>query len=375
MKVLFIAPLPPPTHGQSLASEVLLKRIRQNHEVRVVDMAKKKRPTNIFHHLRRALEVLTFFVKALVRKTGTDLIYFTISESVAGNLKDIVIYSICFWRLDTMYIHMLGGAGMKSILEKRPLISRINRFFVSRVRGVIVEGKAQAATFAKLIRTDKIHIVPNFAEDFLFVEEPAVRAKFREVGHRLKILYLSNLINGKGYLELADAYASLPSELRDRIQITFVGGFQSGRHESDFMQKIRNFAGLHYYGKFAAGEQKKSLYMQSHIFCLPTYYPYEGQPISILEAYATGCAVITTYHSGIPDVFADGVNGYAVEKKSAESIAGVIRRIIADPQALVDIGVRNRHIAYNRFRTSIYGDSLTKVLGLNSKQDPTRLPN
>jgi glycosyltransferase involved in cell wall biosynthesis len=51
------------------------------------------------------------------------------------------------------------------------------------------------------------------------------------------------------------------------------------------------------------GPGKKNLFSEAHIFCLPTYYPYEGQPIAILEAFASGCVVITTNHSGISDFF------------------------------------------------------------------------
>jgi len=42
--------------------------------------------------------------------------------------------------------------------------------------------------------------------------------------------------------------------------------------------------------------------LRNYIFCLPTYYPNEGQPISILEAMANGCAIVTTDHGGIKDV-------------------------------------------------------------------------
>lgn len=364
MKILFIAPLPPPTHGQSLASEVLYKKLLAENEVRVVDMAKRKRPVNWRDRVNRSLEVMGFFVQAFYKKSGVDLVYFTISESKGGNIKDIFIYIICFGKLKKTFIHMLGGAGMKSILEKQGILYRLNKFFVSRMKGVIVEGKAQAITFSQLIEKEKIHIIPNFAEDFLFVSEEEVAAKF-VVREPIKILFLSNLIFGKGHHELADAYLSLDDEAKQKIKIVFVGGFQSEDYQKDFFKKIEGQHNLVYYGKFVSGEAKKALYMDSHIFCLPTYYPYEGQPISILEAYATGCAVITTYHSGIPEVFSDGVNGYVVEKKSIPSLKGVIEHIVQNNDELLGIAITNRNTAYTRYRTSIYGTSVMKVLGLS----------
>ncbi|HUL74549.1 MAG TPA: glycosyltransferase family 4 protein [Vicinamibacterales bacterium] len=360
MKVLFIAPLPPPTHGQSLASDVLYQRLRQGNDVRVVNMA--ERPArHLWDRLRRVATVLSFMAGVLRKKRGVDVIYLTISESLLGNLKDLCIYVLCLGRLDRMFIHLLGGAGIRRILEGRGLRYRLNRFFISRLAGVIVEGPTQAAIFAGLIDEDKIHVIPNFAEDFLFVTEQEVRQKFDDT-RVLRILFLSNLYHGKGHHELVEAYLRLPSDLRQRMSIAFVGGFESSRLREEFLRRIDGQAGLFYRGTFIGGLDKKELYGQTHVFCLPTYYPYEGQPISILEAYATGCAVITTAHSGIPDVFRDGVNGYVVQAQSSEAIRQVLEKIARDPRPLVTMALTNRDMASERFRTETYQSSLTRIL-------------
>ena len=163
---------------------------------------------------------------------------------------------------------MLGGAGMKAILEKKGILYKLNKFFVSKVAGVIVEGEIQALTFSQLISRTNIHVVPNFAEDFLFVSEREVNEKFLRQ-NPLKVLFLSNMIFGKGHIELADAYLSLSEELKSKLQITFVGGFQSENHQSDFFKKIEPEKGLIYHGKFVSGESKRALYCESHIFSLP----------------------------------------------------------------------------------------------------------
>ena len=113
---------------------------------------------------------------------------------------------------------------------------------------------------------------------------------------------------------------------------------------------------------FIAGEAKKALYGETHVFCLPTYYPYEGQPISILEAYATGCVVVTTRHSGIPEVFADGVNGYAVDTRSAESIRVALERMLGRPERLVDVALTNRRVAGDAYTARVYKSALSQIL-------------
>jgi glycosyltransferase involved in cell wall biosynthesis len=360
MRILFIAPLPPPTHGQSLASDVLYQALRERHDVRVVNMAGRA-ARHIWDRIGRAGAVLSFLGGVARNKRGADVIYLSISESRLGNLKDLCIYALCFGALDRMFIHLLGGAGMTRILERRGVQSWLNRFFIRRLRGVIVEGRIQASIFAPTIARDRIHVRPNFAEDFLFFTEQEVRDKFAGAG-ALNVLFLSNLYGGKGHNELVDGYLSLPREIRDRFRVAFVGGFESPRLRAEFLRRIDGEIGLSYLGTFIGGSEKRALYGKSQVFCLPTYYPYEGQPISILEAYATGCVVVTTEHSGIPEVFADGVNGFAVETRSAESVRHAFEKIARDPQRLLEVALANRHVAHERYRTRAYLSALTGLL-------------
>lgn len=360
MKIIFIAPLPPPITGNSLAAKVFFDELEKSHKVEVINLNKDSFKSGI-SSFGRIITILRILIKVWHDKNDADIIYFTISESLAGNIKDLLIYLICFKKLKQMIIHMLGGAGMKSILEKRGIQYRLNKFFVSRLGGIIVEGQVQADTFSELLPHEKIHVVNNFAEDFLFVSEEEITEKFTNM-YPLKILFLSNLLYGKGHNELVDAYLGLTDVMKEKVKIIFVGGFEADKHKKEFFKRIDGHKGLFYYGKFVSGNEKKALYCESHIFCLPTYYPYEGQPISILEAYATGCVVITTKHSGIPNVFCHGVNGFEVEKKSANSIKMVIEQIIQKHEDLLPMALANRNIAYAKYRTAIFSASLVEII-------------
>jgi glycosyltransferase involved in cell wall biosynthesis len=103
------------------------------------------------------------------------------------------------------------------------------------------------------------------------------------------------------------------------------------------------------------------LLADAHILCLPTYY-YEGQPIAILEAYATGCVVITTNHGGIPDIFEPGRNGFYVEKRSAKSIADIIETLLVQNGQLEQIAIRNNAIARNLYNKSRCLASLISII-------------
>ena len=89
---------------------------------------------------------------------------------------------------------------------------------------------------------------------------------------------------------------------------------------------------------------------------------FEGQPISILEAYASGCVVVTTGQRGILDVFGDGINGFEVVAGSAESIASTLGRLPVDIDRLRQMAVANRRTAGERYRTKTYTATLTRIL-------------
>jgi len=360
MKILFIAPLPPPITGHSLASQALLEEIKKYHSGEVINYNKGTLKQG-FTSFKRALEVIKLLYDIRIKSKNVDLIYLTISQTLAGNIKDLLIYSLCFKKLPKMIIHLHGGGIRKLIFEKYRILGALNKFFISRLGGVIVLGKSLAPIFKGMISEDKIHIVPNFAEGYLFLSEDKIIEKFKSIAP-LRILFLSNLIPGKGHEELFEAYKSLSRDLQKLIKIDFAGDFESESQRRNFLNKIKDFEAIEYHG-VVYGEEKKKLFAKAHIFCLPTYYSYyEGQPISILEAYASGCVVITTNHGGICDIFEDGENGFYVEKRSSNSIKITLEKILEKKEILLEIALRNRRLAEEKYTRSNYIASLTRIL-------------
>ncbi|HXH99845.1 MAG TPA: glycosyltransferase family 4 protein [Sphingobacteriaceae bacterium] len=359
MKILFIAPIPPPINGQSKASLVLLEALNSKHQVDVVNLSKSTLKNGALS-VTRISEILSNIRRIYGKQNNQDIIYISLAESFAGNIRDIVFYCLSRKNLSRTFIHMLGGAGMKEILGGTGIMQKINAHFMKKMAGVIVEGPVNFETFKTVFPEDRIHIVPNFAEDFLFVSEREINDKFDNLSV-INVLYLSNLIPGKGYDELADAFILLELDEKTQLNITFVGGFENVESERAFLNKIKPLPQLKYLGKFIDGQQKRELYCESHVFCLPTYYPFEGQPISILEAYATGCAVITSDHSGIPFIFKDQQNGFLVEKKSIISLKKALLKLISRKDDLKRIAKFNRIESFKKYRTEIFQNTIIEI--------------
>lgn len=359
MTILFIGPLPEPVTGQSLACRVLLDELSNRHQIALVDLSKKEFVQGI-SSAARVKEVLGMLRGIWQRRRGADAIYLTVSQSLAGNAKDLVIYALCYRKLHRMVVHLHGGAGMRDIMHGSRGLRALNRFFLKQVGGAIVLGDSHREVYRGIVPDERIHIVPNFAEDSLFTTIERIDAKF----HRpdtLRVLFLSNLLPGKGHEELVDAFMSLDERSRTSMRVDLAGGFESEHQKAQFLARVAGDDRVRYHG-VVAGERKRALLDQAHVFCLPTYYPYEGQPISLLEAFASGCAVITTDHSGIPDVFRDGVNGLQVRKRSVADLRQALARAVVEPESLRQMARTNLMTALATYRTSGYQRSVVQII-------------
>jgi glycosyltransferase involved in cell wall biosynthesis len=164
----------------------------------------------------------------------------------------------------------------------------------------------------------------------------------------------------KGYDVLASAYLALPFAVQQRMRISFAGKFDSAQLQQRFEEKIADVAGLTYHG-LVDQPTKAALFAEAHVFCLPTAFR-EGQPLSILEAYASGCAVITTGQPGILDIFTPGVHGWVVEPQSVDSTSDALKAVLAADDELLPMALRSRAEAEVRFRTRRFAEAVQAVL-------------
>jgi glycosyltransferase involved in cell wall biosynthesis len=67
---------------------------------------------------------------------------------------------------------------------------------------------------------------------------------------------------------------------------------------------------------------------------------FEGLPIALLEAMASGVPPVVTRVGGIPEVVTDGDDGVLVEAGDAGSLATALGKVLADPGLRADLGVR-----------------------------------
>jgi glycosyltransferase involved in cell wall biosynthesis len=362
MKVLFIAPIPPPVTGHSLVSEVLKVGVERDHEIVLVNLSKSGHTEGLGYFIR-FFEIASVLREVNSKKKGVDVVYFTISESFLGNSKDLLIYIAIFSLLPRTYIHLHGGSIKRLLWEKCRFIYLVNKFFIKRLAGVFITGESHRQIFYDILPRKKIHIVPNFALDSLIITSDRIVDKFNR-SETLRIVFVSGMKKLKGYEELLIAYIKLSDSYREKVAIDFAGSFETDELREKFESAIIPYMNIKYHGSIN-GIEKQELFAKAHVFCLPTMF-FEGQPVSILEAYASGCIVLTTGQSGILDIFVPGVNGYEIDRQDLSgSISNLIIKILGSTvNENLSIAITNSNLAKTQYKVETFCSTLKSKMGL-----------
>nr|MDO8117012.1 glycosyltransferase [Candidatus Sigynarchaeota archaeon] len=75
----------------------------------------------------------------------------------------------------------------------------------------------------------------------------------------------------------------------------------------------------------------------------------EGTPTVLMEAQAMQLPVVTTRHSGIPEVVHDGVSGLLVAEKDVDGIVHALNELIHSPERRAIMGAQGRAIVKSEF--------------------------
>lgn len=315
-KICFIAQFPPPMHGLSKAVETLYNS-NLNSEID---------PHGEFEFEKVDITNNKNFIKNILKisHSKADLFYFTISQTKGGNLRDLVIFKLLELQHKKCLIHLHGGYYRQLVDNDMAGWQRkANYKAIKKLSGAIVLSKSLKKIFEGMIDEDKIFVVENCVDDQYLLTDQEIAEKLNALENEkvLHVLWLSNFIRSKGYpfvLEMAKAEKERVGAGGEmRFHFDFAGKFFEDSEKEYFESYIKENRLEEYvtYHGVVGGEKKRELLKKCYIFALPTRYPNEGQPISILEAMGNGMFIITTDHAGIPDIVEDGVNGFVMNKE------------------------------------------------------------
>lgn len=357
-RILIIGPLPLPTTGVSLANQVVYDELKKSSQfkVSVVNTSfssfDEKLGAISFKKLWFYLKLQIYFIKVF----RNDIIYITPGQTFFGVVKyALYILSATLSRKQILQ-HIHGNFLGKQYHLLSGIKKKIFYFLMSQTDKGIVLSKSLRPNFEPFIESKNIYELKNFVIDELFFEDNVIKQKnFTD----LRIVYLSNLMAEKGIFDLLESLLQL--EKKSIPYSAKIAGNIALENQEKAQQLFAQLSNTEYIGAVGK-EQKTELFKWSNVFVLPTYYTMEGQPISILEAMATGNTVFTTPHAGIPDVFKNGVNGFYVNSQDPDSITKQLEYIVAHQDELVKIAAYNVKEARASYRVSTFVHNLENII-------------
>lgn len=181
------------------------------------------------------------------------------------------------------------------------------------------------------------------------VTVPEILPAMRENARNL--LFLGRLREKKGVFDLIRA---VPEIHRQCPGLRFILAGDEGAVEVRNLAATLGVEDLIDLPGWVDGAAKEHLLRDADIFVLPSYF--EGLPVGILEAMATGIPIVSTPVGGIPDMVADGKQALLVPPGDAQALAYAIISLGRDP----GLRERLREAAFFKVSSSY---AMAKVVG------------
>ena len=367
-------------NGHSMMFQLFVDKLAERKiETVVVDFGKSldpnfssKRVSGKFSFTKLADNFLLIFkfLNVLILHPHTP-VYITTSQSKVGFIRDFIFINLAKLLGRKVVAHQFGANYEKFYAGQSVSLQHKIKSTLAKADRIIVEGDFTKKQFSFLENYEsKVISIPNGLPEK--IDSAAISPKALTSDQPVQLLYLSNLIESKGYWDVLEAINILVNREGKNIKAIFSGKFledvddklYSSSDEArkaffEYIKKNNLETNIDYFDGLYAND-KKEAFKKSHFFILPSYYINEGQPVSVVEALAYGCIPIVTEYRLIPDMV-NRSNGFFVPKKSPEDIVTVVLCMFNDKGSYKERSAAGIQFYKDNFTAEKYID---KILAL-----------
>lgn len=176
-----------------------------------------------------------------------------------------------------------------------------------------------------------------------------------------EFLLIARLLGNKGIREYANAARSIKA-LSPSVRFHLIGWFDgnpAGLDKSEIDGWVKEGL-LEFHGEV---EDVRPWLRRCSVYVLPSYR--EGTPRTVLEAMATGRAIITTDVPGCRQTVVDGHNGYLVKARDTGSLAEAMKKFVEEPELAVQMGYESRKIVKQKYDAQMVSQQMLQLMRLN----------
>lgn len=265
------------------------------------------------------------------------------------------------WESDSWYAQARRG--------RRRLLSKLAwqpiKFYL-RVRGLLPVGhldlshvqfastylKRAAIELDKPVRDAEVIRWGIDTEKFTYGEVPRARGR---------LLYVGQVASHKGAHTAVEALKVIIEQGRHQsTTLTIVGGPDYGGRIHSLVSSLGLEQNVRFTGLIARAELP-AIYRRHDVFVFPSIWE-EPFSIALLEALASGLAVVATLTGGSPEILESEVNALTFMKEDASGCAAQVLRLFDDPELFERIRQNGRRTVEDRFRFSSMVDEIERSL-------------
>jgi hypothetical protein len=248
---------------------------------------------------------------------------------------------------------------------KESKLSKLFLRFLHTAKYVTILGDKQFEALEKMgLEKKKIQIVRNTFD----LNQKLINDSNKKDNESTNLLHLSLLIESKGFPEYLESLI-IVSKVRPDLKINailcgptsftsycvrFININTKSAWIDSKIKEINNSNNINiHWIKGASGIAKQKLFSTADVFVFPTQFPVEAQPLVLIEAMASSCAIITSDIGEIPSTV-DEKCAVILNEINSELVAAEIIKLCDNKTIIVEMGEQGIERVNEKFSESVY---------------------
>ena len=228
------------------------------------------------------------------------------------------------------YIVTVHGGDIDKMAAKNERIAKMTRKILHEASAVIVVGERLKRNVIEQfgVAEERVHTMSMGVDTAVFqpMQKEIVRQELNIPQKDKLILFVGNMIEAKGVLDLVDAFKIVKQSYTD-ASLHLIGSEKDERFMQTFAARVQlDDVHISHHAPMPQKEVAKWI-AAADVFVLPSHH--EGFGLVALEAMATGTTVVGSNVGGLSFLLNDGA-GILVEAKDPESISNGIVQALTD---------------------------------------------
>jgi len=332
----------------------LIKAIRVIYECWKTGEKKWIKSLNVVKYGKRAASLELLFRSVLLMGKGFyDIVHchFGLNGEIAAALKEIGV-------LQGKVITTFHGYDITSYIKENGH-DVYNFLFVHGDLFLTISERWKHELIRLGCRTEKI-IVHKMGVNLKQLVAYTRRAESRE---QVRVLSVGRFIEKKGFEYGIRAVAKVVKKYPN-VEYQIVGDGKLRGELTELIEQLEVYSHIQLVG-WKSQEDVARLLKSVDIFLAPSVTgadgDQEGIPVVLMEALACGLPVISTFHSGIPELIQDRQSGFLVQERDAVALAEKLEYLAAHPEVGDNMGKTGRAWVEKHHNINQLNEQLVKI--------------